>query len=299
MCTIATATFNRASDLKILYNSLINQSDKNIEWIIIDDGSTDNTKDQIKKIQESCNDFEIKYYYQKNGGKHRAINKAIEVARGEYFFIVDSDDCLPMESIAIIKKWFLTIGELSSFVGVAGLKADLKDWNLIGKTFNGEYLDCSSLEREKNNIIGDKAEVFYTNILKKYRFPVFDNENFLSEAVLWFHIASDGYRIRWFNEVIYLCEYRENGLTKNIYKNYSNSPKGFALYINTLIDTNQISKLKKRYYYALYLKLTKTNINTVIKIFNCSLLDIYIGIFIYLVKCICNFLLKRKVKSHL
>ena len=198
--TIFTATYNRALLLSKLYNSLLNQTYKNFEWIIVDDGSTDGTKNTINKFIKDKK-INIKYYFQENAGKHRAINKGIDLAVGKYFFIVDSDDYLPNDSLEIYEKYILKIDD-DEYAGLVGLKA----YNLnkiIGKTFNGKELDILNYERKKYGIFGDKAEIYKTEILKKFKFPEYKNEKFLNEAIVWNEIALNGYKLKFINEITY------------------------------------------------------------------------------------------------
>ena len=199
-----------------------------MEWIIVDDGSSDDTYQLIFPWIETEIDFEIIYLRVKNGGKHRAINKACDLARGDLFCIVDSDDYLTNDAIEKIITWEQSIQGKPGYAGVAGNKG-FSDHQLIGRTFESEYVDATSLEREKYQIEGDKAEVFYTSVLKKYKFPEIQGENFITESVVWFHIASDGLKIRWFNDIIYIANYLEDGLTKNGDQLIQKNPKGTLL----------------------------------------------------------------------
>lgn len=229
--TVLTTTYNRDDTLNRLFKSLVNQTNHNFNWLIIDDGSIDNTKEIIDKMIQSSPPFIIKYHHQKNGGKHRAINHALELADGEYLFIVDSDDYLPRKSIETINKWVDSLNNTDKkFIGVSGLKAYPND-DIVGRTFKDLYVDCTDLERYKYHIVGDKAEVYILDELQKYRFPEIAGENFITEAVLWNRIAKDGYELRHFNEIIYYCEYLEDGLTKNIDKNFINNFEGYTLYV--------------------------------------------------------------------
>lgn len=232
--TILTPTYNRKSMLETLFESLSEQTIQNFDWLIIDDGSKDGTAEYIKQLKKKIIPFKITYIYQENGGKHRALNRGISEATGEYLYIVDSDDYLPADSIEIITKWINTIDEEPKFIGVSGLKA-YPDGKPVGKTFSGEYIDCTDLERYQYNIKGDKAEVFKLDILKKYPFPEIEEEKFLTEGVVWNRIANDGYYFRQFNEVIYLCEYLAEGLTKNIDMHYVNNFEGYTLFIKELL----------------------------------------------------------------
>lgn len=242
--TIFTPTYNRGYIIEKLYHSLRNQSFKNFEWLVIDDGSTDNTESLFLKWIEEENDFHIVYKKVENGGKHRAINLGIETAKGKLFFIVDSDDYITDDALKKISEWEKTIINDFGFAGVSGLRG-YSQTKIIGTTFRGEFVDSTSLEREKCNIYGDKAEVFYTDILKKYKFPEYEGENFVSENVVWYAIANDGYKIRWFNEIIYICNYLDDGLTNNIEKVIAKSPKGWIHLVRQTIRYKQISRIHK------------------------------------------------------
>lgn len=213
MLTIFTPAYNRAYTLERLYKSLCNQTNFDFEWLIVDDGSTDNTKELVKTF--SSDNFKIRYYLKENEGKHIAINYGAELAAGEWFFIVDSDDYLPENSVETVLNYCRQIENNPEFAGVAGIKAFNKD-EIIGTTISEEYLDATTIEyRYKYKIVGDKAEVIRTDILKKYKFKKFLNEKFMQESVLWYATAEDGYKFRWFNEIIYYGEYIEDGLTRN------------------------------------------------------------------------------------
>lgn len=280
-CTIMTPTYNRGYIITNLYKSLKKQTCKSFEWLVIDDGSTDNTEDIFKNLIHD-DDFKIRYYKVENGGKHRAINFALDKAKGEYFFIVDSDDQLTENAIEIVLKWFNTIKESSEFAGIGGLK-QYSDGNIIGSTFYGDFLDCTSLERKKNNILGDKAEVFYTKILKMNKFPEISGEKFLSESVVWNKIAKSGLKIRWFNQAIYTCDYLNDGLTKNLLYHHTNSPVGFSLYLLTVINDEKVSKIRELYYYGMYSKLTSINDDKVSNLLKTKKINVKFGKFLYFI----------------
>lgn len=227
--TIFTPTYNRGYIIHKLFESLKNQTCHDFEWIIIDDGSSDLTEQIVNKwISSEENLFSITYLKKENGGKHRAINQGADLAKGILFFIVDSDDVISPDAVEKIIKWEADLPSHIQFAGVAGNRS-FSNKAIIGKTFEGHFVDASSLEREKYNIMGDKAEVFYTHILRKYKFPEFEGENFITESVVWFKIASDGYKIRWFNDIIYTTEYLSDGLTLSGDNSFIKNPLG-ALY---------------------------------------------------------------------
>ena len=232
--TVFTPVYNRANIIGKLKDSLVNQTVKDFEWLIIDDGSSDNICNVVKEFQTQQMGFDMVFISKENGGKHTCINLATDIAKGELFFIVDSDDYLSFDAIEKIINMYDSIEDKTRFCGVAGLRIH-ENGEVIGTTFNGEYIDATSLERKEYNITGDKSEVFITSILKKYKFPVFESERFITENVVWLKMAGDGYLIRWFNEPIYICEYLEGGLSdlvkKDLLKNFYGDIYTDSLYI--------------------------------------------------------------------
>lgn len=223
MITVFTPTYNRAHLLPTLYQSLCKQSCKDFEWLIMDDGSTDDTETTVKQlIAEEA--IPIRYFKQQNGGKHRAINHGVQEAKGELFFIVDSDDTLPKDSIRTILDYWSEINEDNIYAGVAGYMAH-HDGKIIGHGFNlDNILDCNTIEfRYKYKVVGDMAEVFRTNVLKEFPFPEVENERFCPEALVWNRISIK-YKLRFFNMVIYYRDYIEGGLTSKITRIRMESP---------------------------------------------------------------------------
>lgn len=240
--TIFTPTYNRAYILPNLYHSLRNQKLDNyrFEWLIVDDESTDNTQQLVESWLKEENPFEIRYYKQKHGGKHRALNKAFDLAEGEFFFIVDSDDYLTNDAIWLIDHWVLKINDDPEFAGVAGLRVSSKG-NIWGGavSFSDDYVDATDFEREKFHLLGDKAEVYRTSILQKFKFPEIKGEYFVTEDFCWMQIASAGYKLRWYNQPIYICEYLDDGLTNNganTLEGHKNNYKGYCLYVKKCLQ---------------------------------------------------------------
>lgn len=251
--TIFTPTYNRANLLPRLYQSLCRQSFSDFEWIIYDDGSNDDTINVVYSfIEEKKILIRLLNGKTSGGGKHRAINRSIKYAIGELFFIVDSDDYLTDDSLSIIDFYEKSINKTSTkYCGVAGLRGH-HDGSPLGDFWSKEYIDLTHIERTNDGIDSDLAEVFYTNVLINYPFPEFDNEPFIRESVVWNRIARDGYKIRYFNKVIYLCEYFEDGLTANSNHYTKISPKGMALSISEEADIygfNKRQRLNSYYWY--------------------------------------------------
>ena len=222
MITVLTPTYNRASLLINLYQSLIKQDFGDFEWIIVDDGSVDATIDIVNQfIQEG--QIVITYIKQANGGKHRALNRGVKEAKGKLVLIVDSDDSLPNKSLSIIYSYYLDIKDNSSIGGVCGLMAH-HDGTIIGDRKICSSMNLSSIEmRYKYGFVGDVCEVFKTEILREFPFPEIENEKFCPEALVWNRIATK-YKLHYFNEVIYYRDYLDDGLTSKIVRIRMNSP---------------------------------------------------------------------------
>lgn len=232
LITVFTPTYNRAYRLNVLYESLCRQSFTDFEWLIVDDGSTDNTEALVEDWLKE-NKINIRYFRQPNGGKHRAINQGVKMANGELFFIVDSDDCLTPNAIDEIERQYRAIYDKEDFCGVCGLKC-YADGSKIGGESKYDILECSSLDfRYKYKVKGDMAEVLRTDILRNYPFPEFDDEKFCPEALVWNRIALK-YKFRYFYSKIYVCEYLSDGLTAGIVRIRRNSPKASMLYYSEL-----------------------------------------------------------------
>ena len=252
MITVFTPAYNRGHLLHRVYESLCKQTFRDFEWVVVDDGSKDDTKNLIDKLsvfsyQLSDEDtdglknstletgsklstlhsklktFPIRYIYQENGGKHRAINRGVKEAQGELFLILDSDDTLPEKSLETINHYYQQIKDDRSFGGVCGYMAH-HDGTIIGRGCDMPVLDANSIEiRYKYNIQGDMLEVFRTEVMREIPFPEIPGEKFVSEALVWNRIACK-YRLRVFHEVVYYRDYLEGGLTDKIVKIRMTSP---------------------------------------------------------------------------
>ena len=246
--TVFTPTYNRAYILDKCYESLKLQTFKDFEWIIYDDGSTDKTNEKVETfIKDGL--LDIKYYHQENKGKHVAINRGVNLAQGELFFIVDSDDYLTQDSLELVNKAWDSIEEdkKHEFIGVSGKRRLINREN-HSFNFDTQYYDQDSITFNLiENNMQDKAEVYVTEKLKKYKFPEYENEKFITEAVVWYKMAQDKYKIRWFDKEIYVCEYLEDGLSANFYKQRINSINGTCKSYDLLSSYDLPNKYKIRY----------------------------------------------------
>lgn len=233
--SVFTPTFNRGYILGNLYDSLKNQTSCDFEWIIVDDGSTDHTRELVESILQEKSPFPISYYYQTNGGKHTAINKGVQYAHGEWFFVVDSDDYLSNDAIETIIKDAKSIESDNSLTGLAYNRAYFNG-EVIGGAVDYEQLDCSLLDyRYKYKVRGDKAEIYKTAIFKLYSFPVIEGEKFCTEAMVCNRIALK-YKLRYINKSIYYCEYLSDGLSAASIKSRMRSCKTAKMYYQELFS---------------------------------------------------------------
>lgn len=243
--TIFTPAYNRRELIERLYQSLLLQTQKNFEWLVVDDGSTDDTESFFTELQATEQPFPVRYIKQQNGGKHRAINKGISIAKGELFFIVDSDDTLLPQAVEKIYLWEATLDNTHKWAGFSGLKGFSKNKVVGQQNPSLSYVDAKNSERRKFHLEGDKAEVYFTEVLRKHPFPEIPGEKFISEEIVWNAIARDGYYLRWFNEIIYICDYLDGGLTKDNSKE-RNNPKGCLLWAKGQLETFP-DNLRKRF----------------------------------------------------
>ena len=214
--TIFTPTYNRSESLRYIFEALCRQTDKRFEWLIIDDGSVDNTKECVDNFIKQNPNFNIRYYFQTHGGKHRAQNKAIDLAKGQLFITCDSNKYPADNMVELVLNMVETIKDVPYMCGVGGYRADFSGNIWGGKMLIKEegYVDCTRLEHDKYHIYGDKATAFYTEILKKYKSPEYPNEYFVSESVWLIPMAMNGYKTRWFPEILIYGEYAKDGLTQ-------------------------------------------------------------------------------------
>ena len=248
--SILTPTYNRGKLLLPLYDSLKNLTFKDFEWLIVDDGSEDDTEQYAlswiaHNIQNA--EFPIRYIKKSNGGKHTAINRGVREANGELILILDSDDTLPADSLATIAQYYEQCKGYKDCAGVCGLMAH-HDGQLIGTGFPKEPMYESALQfryAEKGNVTGDLLEVYKTSVMREFPFPEIENEKFCPESLVWNRIANK-YKLFCFNKVIYYRDYLEGGLTSKIVRIRMNSPIASTMTYAEMLDYNISLKWKIR-----------------------------------------------------
>ena len=264
--SILTATYNRSNYLPKLYESIKENLKYNVtpEWIIVDDGSTDDTKNIVQSFIDE-NKVIIKYLYQKNNGKMSAINEAVKMATGDLIVDCDSDDCFTNNSFEIIEKNSEKLLQNEELYGLVFLKSE-ENGKISGKEFSQkEHITTMFDLYFKENIGGEKIIVYNGKIRKLYSHQLEHNEKFITEARMY-HKMDEKYKLLAINEVIERGSYIEDGYTKNINKTFKESPYGYYMYFKELMQKDMKGvKFSKRIYaikhYILFSYLTKNKFN--------------------------------------
>lgn len=233
--TIFTPTYNRGYIIEKLYHSLQRQTVFDFEWLIINDGSTDNTDTLVQTWLKENNKFPIRYFKQENKGLMVSFNRGIQLANGKFLSKIDSDDYVSDNCVELIVKWLDTIQESKDVYAVGGMRGTINGiplkginkWPLIDK--NSRYIDVYDYERSKYNLDADMTEAWNVSVLRNYHFPEFEGEWYAPEEIVFNAIALTGYKIRWFPKIICFCEYQSDGITKNDLLVQKRNPLGFSM----------------------------------------------------------------------
>lgn len=228
LLTVFTPAYNRAHTIGRTYESLLKQSNKDFIWLIVDDGSSDNTQELVKEWMSKHNGFEIRYIHKENGGMHTAHNVAYEHIDTLLNICIDSDDCLAEDGInKILNKWE-EVKDLG-YAGIIGLDADL-DGNIIGKGFPEGLKETTLSGYYANGGAGDKKLVYRTDIINKYPpYPVFEGEKYVSTAYKY-RLIDQEYKLAVLDDVLCNVEYQADGSTATMWKQYVKNPRGFAFW---------------------------------------------------------------------
>lgn len=223
--TIFTPAYNRAYTLHLGYEALLRQTCQDFEWLIIDDGSTDNTRELVESwIAE--NKIPIRYHYQENQGMHGAHNTAYKLITTELNTCIDSDDYMPDDAVEKIVNFWKEYGS-DKVAGIVGLDADFNG-KLIGTSFEDNNLPIRLSRFYSHGGKGDKKLVYRTEIIAQYpEYPIFKGEKYVSLGYKYELIEQD-YPVLSFNEVLVNVEYRPDGSSMNMFRQYIKNPQGFA-----------------------------------------------------------------------
>lgn len=226
LVTILTPTYNRKRELADLFQSLQHQINTDFEWLIVDDGSDDGTRECVQQFKQEAQ-FPIRYIKKKNGGKHTALNTGVKQIVTPLTFIVDSDDQLLPRAVQEISNYYYKYKKQvnDKLVGAFSfLKGDKNSKPMVVSP-EDEKIDSYIRVRIKENRPGDMAEVFVTDVLKEFPFPEFRGEKFLSEDVVWIQLGMKLKHV-FINKIIYQCNYLTDGLTANDKRMKFASPLG-------------------------------------------------------------------------
>ncbi|HDR7516908.1 glycosyltransferase family 2 protein [Bacillus mobilis] len=248
--TVFTPTYNRGYCLQGCYESLKKQTCKDFIWLIIDDGSDDNTKELVHSwISEDY--IEIRYCWQPNQGMHGAHNTAYEMIDTELNVCIDSDDSMPSDAVEkIINFWNENGNEQVSGIIALDLYIDEK---VIGSKLPS-HLNRSTLFNlyNKHGVTGDKKLVYRTELTKKYPYPIFKNEKYVGLAYKYY-MLDQKYEMLLMNEALCYVEYLPDGSSMNMLNQYRQNPKGFAFYRKELMKlpfTNRLFKYRQAVHYV-------------------------------------------------
>lgn len=244
--TVFTPTFNRADLIHRVFNSLLKQDFYDFEWLIIDDGSTDNTKILVDSFKEKSS-FKINYIKTHNAGKASAINTALDVANGFFFLVLDSDDWCDKNALSVFWGiWSkLDSSEKHTYSGISCLKR-YGNGEIVGDDYTRmDYKGESYIDRFNKNIKGDKWELIKTEIYKENKYLLHSNERYMAPEYSWIKIAAKHQTV-YLNESLSIIEYQEDGISKNNIKNRVSSPNNtrevYRYYMT--ISTNYFLKNK-------------------------------------------------------
>lgn len=232
--TVFTPAYNRAKTLPALYESLKRQTDQRFDWLIIDDGSTDETPQLIESYKQE-GALDITYIRRENWGLCKTLNQGVELCKGDIFFRLDSDDYAADNAIERIYHHWHYVEEDEKICGLVFLKIQTNGEHTGYHPFVDPIRTNFFEYRSKYKGVGDRAEVVRADVMKKYLIPLYGDEKFCPEGLMWNRIAKD-YDAVYITEDIYICEYMEGGLTKSVRKNLQRNAKGTTHYFSEIFQ---------------------------------------------------------------
>ena len=243
MITVLTPTYNRVHTLPRLHASLLMQTSKRFEWILVDDGSTDSTRLWFESNVVNSR-LAARYVFQKNGGKHVALNKGVAVASFGWILIVDSDDALTSDAISTLLR-DLEKHENDELVGLCYRRAYFNS-EVVGTAVRSTEPRFFHPTKLAQIVKGDLAYVFRKDVMSLHPFPVIEGETFVPELYIWNKIGDEGNILVFLSKAIYLCEYLRDGYTVNFRANLRKNPRGFGVFYRSQImrDPSVFNKVK-------------------------------------------------------
>ncbi len=238
--TIFTPAYNRAHTLSRTYESLCKQSCKDFLWLVVDDGSTDQTAELVKAWQAQDTVFPIQYVYKENGGMHTAHNVAYEHITTELNTCVDSDDLMPPNGVELIlEKWRQVKDQ--GYAGIIALDSDL-DGKVLGGYFADSLTETTLCGYYASGGSGDKKLIYRTDVIKSTPpYPVFEGEKYVALAYKY-RLIDQSHRLAVLNEVVCCVDYQPDGSSNTMFKQYLKNPKGFAFWRKICMTYPESSK---------------------------------------------------------
>lgn len=237
--TIAIPTYNRIKLIGRTLKSLEDQTYKDFEVIIVDDGSTDGTESFISEYSNTS-DLQIRYFWKENGGKQTALNLAIKKAEGEFFLILDSDDWLLPHALKTLSESWDKIPQ-EKREGFSGVMARAKEHHgpLIGKPFPSDpfissYVDFHFISGIRIGPFKDCLDFIRTDLIRKYQYPEIKETRFVPEAYITDQIGMN-HKLYCISDVLEIKEYQEAGITKNIDAYKVKNAHGMIAYYEILL----------------------------------------------------------------
>ncbi len=226
--TVFTPAYNRAHTLPRTYESLCAQDCKDFIWLIIDDGSSDGTKDLVSRWISLDNGFEIRYIYKENGGMHTAHNVAYANIDTELNTCIDSDDALAPGAVRAIRDAWTQVRD-QGYAGLIALDSDF-DGKLIGKGFPEGMTQTTLTGYYAAGGAGDKKQIYRTDVINAVpEYPVFGDEKYVSLAYKY-RLIDQKYQLSVLNRVVCLVDYQPDGSSGTMWKQYLKYPRGFAFW---------------------------------------------------------------------
>lgn len=239
--TVFTPAYNRAHTLPRTYESLLKQDCKEFIWLIVDDGSTDNTAELVKQWQNNDNGFEIQYIYKENGGMHTAHNTAYENIHTELNVCIDSDDTMSLGAVKKIKEAWLDVKD-EGYAGIIALDADMNTGNIIGKGFTEGMTETTLSGYYAAGGTGDKKLIYRTDVINSVPpYPVFEGEKYVALAYKY-RLIDQNYKLSVLDDVVCEVEYQADGSSNNMWKQYLKNPNGFAFWRKVCMEYPESKK---------------------------------------------------------
>lgn len=254
--SIITPSYNRAHTLTRVYESLTQQTDKDFEWIVVDDGSADNTAELIQSFVAEQK-IAVSYYHKENGGKPSAHNLGVEKSIGELCVCLDSDDAFSPDAVETIKTAWQERAD-DSVIGILAKRGNFTDHAPICSDWPKSLKTCKMMAlQEEYGFSGDTALFFRTEMMQKHYFKVFAGEKFVPEDALYAELDEIGPMLL-LDKVVYYCEYLEGGLTSDYRNLLHRNPMGtsYCYYCRMLRSGSFKMKLKNAIISQAYLSLS-------------------------------------------